>query len=166
MRLVKSPASPTINQLGFRDVGKSGVAFSRRVSGCLFETRFSRKSGARLSASIKASRPPLRDGAIIFGDLIVPPAAVDRSRTMPRKRQTISPLYATAAGTRLSQVLPCLTCRERSAAERALEEVAAVFVGAMHGELAPRPDGRLLRFLPRGCCRQPRVKADIEALVA
>jgi hypothetical protein len=34
MRLVKSPASPTINQLGFRDVGKSGVAFSRRVSGC------------------------------------------------------------------------------------------------------------------------------------
>jgi hypothetical protein len=31
---VKSPASPTINQLGFRDVGKSGVAFSRRVSGC------------------------------------------------------------------------------------------------------------------------------------
>src|SRR5215472_5883940 len=58
MRLVKSPASPTINQLGFRDVGKSGVAFSRRVSGCLFETRFSRKSGARLSASIKASRPP------------------------------------------------------------------------------------------------------------
>ena len=70
MRLVKSPASPTINQLGFRDVGKSGVAFSRRVSGCLFETRFSRKSGARLSASIKASRPPLRDGAITFGDLI------------------------------------------------------------------------------------------------
>jgi hypothetical protein len=62
--------------------------------------------------------------------------------------------------------LPCLTCRERSAAERALEEVAAVFVGAMHGEPAPRPDGRLLRFLPRGCCRQPRVKADIEALVA
>ena len=70
MRLVKSPASPTINQLGFRDVGKSGVAFSRRVSGCLFETRFSSKSGARLSASIKASRPPLRDGAITFGDLI------------------------------------------------------------------------------------------------
>jgi len=34
MRLVKSPASPTINQLGFRDVGKSGVAFSRGVSGC------------------------------------------------------------------------------------------------------------------------------------
>ena len=34
MRLVKSPASPTINQLGFRDVGKSGVALSRRVSGC------------------------------------------------------------------------------------------------------------------------------------
>ena len=38
MRLVKSPASPTINQLGFREVGKSGVAFSRRVSGCLFKT--------------------------------------------------------------------------------------------------------------------------------
>ena len=84
MRLVKSPASPTINQLGFRDVGKSGVAFSRRVSGCLFETRFSRKSGARLSASIKASRPPLRDGAIIFGDLIGKradkPPARDRSK--------------------------------------------------------------------------------------
>ena len=35
MRLVKSPASPIINQLGFRDVGKSGVAFSRPSVGVL-----------------------------------------------------------------------------------------------------------------------------------
>ena len=85
---------------------------------------------------------------------------------MPRKpRRDPSELQQTTIGIRLSQMLPCLICQERPAAERALEEVVTVFVAALHGEL-PRQDGRPLRFLPRSCCRQVRVKTDVDELVA
>jgi hypothetical protein len=83
---------------------------------------------------------------------------------MSRKpRGDPSHFQGTAIAVRINQILPCLTCCERRAAERSLEEVVSVFVAALHGEL-PRQDGRPLRLLPRACCKQPRVKAELSAL--
>jgi len=67
---------------------------------------------------------------------------------MTRKpRADPSHLQGTAISVRINQILPCLTCSQRRAAERSLEEVVSVFVAALHGEV-PRQDGRPLRFLP------------------
>ena len=81
---------------------------------------------------------------------------------MTRKpRADPSHLQGTAISVRINQILPCLTCSQRRAAERSLEEVVSVFVAALHGEV-PRKDGRPLRFLPRACCKQMRLKTDVD----
>ena len=70
MRLVKSPASPIINQLGFRDVGKSGVAFSRPSVGVLVRNEIFKEIWGeveRLDQGISAPAPRRGD---TFGDLI------------------------------------------------------------------------------------------------
>jgi hypothetical protein len=73
---------------------------------------------------------------------------------MPRKGSPIGP--------RVTAVLPCLSCEHGA---KAVEEVAAVFLDAMHGSQPPRTSDRPWRFLPKACCRQ-RQGVDPEALVA
>ena len=63
---------------------------------------------------------------------------------------------------RLIRLMPCLACEKN---ERALEEIAAVYLSTLHGERPPLPDDRTFRFLPRTCCKQVRA-VDLETLVA
>jgi ADP-ribose pyrophosphatase YjhB (NUDIX family) len=63
---------------------------------------------------------------------------------------------------RLIRLLPCLGCQKN---ERALEEIAAVYLATLHGERPPLPDGQKFRFLPKACCKQTRM-IDPESLVA
>jgi len=64
--------------------------------------------------------------------------------------------------TRAITLLPCLNCRH---GERAVEEVIAIYLGAMHQEPPPRPHELAWRFLPKSCCRQNQ-KAEAEAMRA
>jgi len=72
---------------------------------------------------------------------------------------------ATDIPSRATQLLPCLSCRH---GKLALEEIAGVYLSALHGNAPPpRLDDRGMYFLPRTCCRQPSAKVvDPEALVA
>jgi hypothetical protein len=80
---------------------------------------------------------------------------------MPRRSTKADPI-GTEFVPRLIRLLPCLGCQKN---ERALEEIAAAYLATLHGEPAPRPDGRTFRFLPRSCCKQTRA-IDPESLVA
>jgi hypothetical protein len=80
---------------------------------------------------------------------------------MPRRATKAAPV-GTEFVPRLIRLLPCLACQKN---ERALEEIAAVYLATLHGERPPLPDGRTFRFLPRSCCKQVRA-IDAESLVA
>jgi hypothetical protein len=80
---------------------------------------------------------------------------------MPR-RSTKSAPVSTELVPRVIKMLPCLACPRN---ERAVEEIAQVYLGCLHCEQPPRPDGRTFRFLPRSCCKQTRM-IDPEAMVA
>ena len=80
---------------------------------------------------------------------------------MPRRSTKADPV-GTQLVPRVIKLLPCLSCGKN---ERALEEVAQVYLATLHGERPPLPDGRTFRFLPRNCCKQTRA-IDPESLVA
>ena len=78
------------------------------------------------------------------------------------RRSTKSDPHATEFVPGVIRMLPCLACQRN---QRALEEIAAVYLATLHGERPPLPDGRTFRFLPRLCCKQVRA-IDPETLVA
>ena len=81
---------------------------------------------------------------------------------MPR-RSTKSAPVSTELVPRVIKMLPCLACPRN---ERAIEEIASVFIACMHSEPPPRPDHqKTFRFLPRSCCKQVQA-IDPESLVA
>jgi len=81
---------------------------------------------------------------------------------MPRRSTKADPV-GTELIPRTIKLLPCLAC---SRGERAIEEIAQVYLACMHSEPPPRPDHqKTFRFLPRSCCKQVRA-IDPESLVA
>jgi len=84
---------------------------------------------------------------------------------LSRRHGIAMPNRAADLPSRAIQLLPCLSCRH---GKLALEEIAGVYLSALHGAApSPRLDDRGMRFLPRMCCRQPSAKVvDPEALVA